>query len=115
MGKHKMSAKEIAYIQRHRAKVEDKFFKDGQAPIAGPFWIVRRITVPTKQFNHLFGVPFRHPSIESAKQEADYGSARNPGDLLGVFEFTGIVGDTKAKTAASKVASSIEELFEAAA
>lgn len=69
-----------------------KFERDGQAPISGEFWIVRRINLPAAQFLHFFGVSFRHATVESAQSEADRLTMFRPGELFGIFYFTGLVG-----------------------
>lgn len=78
------------YLERHRILLEAKFVRDGQAPIDGKFWIARRISMPVDQFQHFFGVPFRHPTPESATTEAERMARVHPGETYGIFEFTGL-------------------------
>lgn len=77
-------------IERHQAAIEKKFARTDQAPVNGQYWIARRISLPARQFHHLFGVNFRHLTVEGAAEEAQRRAANHPGETWGVFEFTGM-------------------------
>lgn len=79
-------------LAKHTELIAANFERVHQAPISGEFWIVRRINLPSVQFQHFFGVPFRHPTIESAQHEANRQARRKPEELFGIFHFTGLVG-----------------------
>lgn len=97
MGRPNLATK--AYLEQHIQKIETKFNRAGQAAADSEFWIVRRINLPTKQFPHFFGVPFRHSTIEGAQAEANRQAARNPGEVFGVFAYAGISAKVEAPPA----------------
>lgn len=86
------------YLVKIQVSAFQKFNRPGQAPISGDFWIARRISLPIEQFFHPFGVPFRHLTIEGAIAEADRRSVSRPGEIYGVFSFTGIARVAEKRT-----------------
>ena len=78
-------------IEKHEAQTAKKFARTDQAPIDGQYWITRRVSLPGRQFHHLFGVNFRHLTVEGAVAEAQKRASNHPGEIWGVFEFTGLL------------------------
>lgn len=79
------------FRERHKGFIEAKFAREGQPPIDGKYWIVRRVSLPSQYVPHFSGVAMRHPTIDAAKLEAERLAERNPSETFGVFEFTGVI------------------------